>query len=77
MNKTTELLLQTAIHDDAQIADVSGLTLTAMRIRDAAADMHEALLNIKAWTTTPGECTLDVIRACVLRTLAKVDGKVL
>jgi hypothetical protein len=44
------------------------------RLIAAAPDLLEALQNIEAWTATPGECTLDVVRACVRRAIAKVQS---
>jgi hypothetical protein len=41
------------------------------RLIAAAPELLEALRNIETWAATPGECTLDVIRACARRTLAK------
>jgi len=47
-------------------------SLVNARLIAAAPDMLEALRNIDAWASGfAGECTLDVIRDCVRRTVAK------
>jgi hypothetical protein len=62
------------VADCAPTAFVGKYAIANARLIAAAPTMLEALRNIEAWAASPGECTLDVMRACIRRTLEGIES---